>query len=551
MKQNNGTHPSDKNKNQRSAARSSPHHKPANPSPPPPSRIPKTVKVNALSASSGSQSLQESSDSSNKVYNMSQGEGKAGPQASNAEMWASVMAKLDSMQEQQNSALQEIKEEIKVTNAGFSRDIALLRTDLDEVKNKLSDYDSKWEGLDKFRQDIMEDVKKQIISHSTQVTQEVKEVKQNILVDVQKQLHDQSSQLEDKLQDERADARDEFVEKREFLKEKGFNRRLNLILLGLAEPTEEGDEKDNVSSVLQNRLSIAAPKIDSVYRLGKKAEGKRPRPVMITFSKWYSRCNVWFAKSKINEGQDNKMRLQEDLPPQLRWELSILLKILRQAKSMPEAYPNARIKDSQIIINGTSYGVEDLDILPQDLQPAAIATPQSADAVAFFGRDSPFSNHFPCAFEYGGLSFNCMEQYLACQKAKLANNRSLASKIMRSSDPADHKRALNQLKDAVAEQWDSEAEEILMKGLRAKFRQDEYLYKLLLATYPRKLGEASRDPVWGIGLSLQDEKVLDVNEWSPEGNLLGKSLEAVREELVQEQSQAQNGSNTDHDPSPT
>lgn len=557
------------------SARNLPPQKPANPS----ALSPKTTKTFKVKESknsvspSGSQVPLERIELSKEDNSMSQNndehlnnDGPKEPPPGNAEMWASVMAKLESMQAQQSEALQEIKEEIKTTNAGLKNDITLLRSDLDEVKNKISGYDSKWEELEKIKKDLV-DMKKELSAQTTQAVQEVKqdvmaevktkmdetnqavqEVKLNVMEEVKTQIDVKNSHLEEKLKDERDDSREDLVEKRDFLKEKCFNRRFNLILLGLAELAEDGDEKKNVLTILQNRLSIAAPQIDSVYRLGTKTEGKRPRPLMIMFSNWSSRCNVWFAKGKINENQENKLRLQEDLPPELRWELSILLKILRHAKSMPEAYPNARIKDYRIILNGTSYGVNDQDILPQDLQLAAIATPQSADAVAFFGRDSPFSNHFPCEFDFGGLSFNCMEQYLACQKAKLANNRALATKIMRAEDPADHKKALNQMKDAVPEKWKAKMEETLLKGLRAKFSQDEFLHKLLLSTYPRKLGEASRDPIWGTGIPLRDEKVLDVNEWNPEGNLLGKSLEAVREEFIPEQNQAQGGAPQDRQP---
>lgn len=325
------------------------------------------------------------------------------------------------MQSQQNEALQEIKEEIKITNSGFTREISQLRDELDEVKAKLSGHEARWAELEDFKRDILEEFKKQLDSQATEVAQEVKQsfaddvskqiadqnsqFAEKIKDDVSKQVTDQNSQFAEKMRDERQDFRDDLVEKsdedlakfshdirRDFLKEKCFNRRFNLILLGLQEAEEEGDEKERVSTLLKNRLSIPTPKIDSVYRLGVKSEseGKRPRPVMISFSKWYSRCAVWFAKGKLNKDQDDKLRLQEDLPTELRWELNILLKILRQAKSMPEAYPKVRIKDYKIIMNGVAYGVEDQDILPPDLQLFAIATPQSDEAIAFFGRDSPF-----------------------------------------------------------------------------------------------------------------------------------------------------------------
>lgn len=92
---------------------------------------------------------------------MSQDNGSPkGPPSNNAEMWATVMAKLDSMQAQQNEALQEIKEEIQSTNTGFRHDISLLRNDLDGVKNTIAGYESKWEALEKCKQDLLQDVKK-------------------------------------------------------------------------------------------------------------------------------------------------------------------------------------------------------------------------------------------------------------------------------------------------------------------------------------------------------------------------------------------------------
>lgn len=239
---------------------------------------------------------------------------------------------------------------------------------------------------------------------------------------IKDQVQAQVAQLKDEFKEDRKELREELYEKSgedvegfardirpEFLVEKCYNRYLNLVLMGLEEPEEEGDEKECVKSTLQQRLSIPTPKIDSVYRLGARRPGQRPRPTLIIFSKVYSRKAVWYNKSKINDNQEVKLRLQEDIPPELRWELKILLKILRQAKSKPELYPDARIKDYRIIINGTSYGAYDEEFLPHDLRLSAIATPQSDEAVAFFGRASPFSNHFPCEFRADGLTFNCME----------------------------------------------------------------------------------------------------------------------------------------------
>lgn len=77
-----------------------------------------------------------------------------------------------------------------------------------------------------------------------------------------------------------------------------------------------------------------------------------------------------------------------------------------------------------------------------------------------------------------------------------------------------------------------------MMALRAKFFQNRDLARFLMDTYPRLIGEASKNEVWGIGLSLDNKDVLDSSKWRKEGNLLGTSLAKVREELFDRQNRA-------------
>lgn len=68
--------------------------------------------------------------------------------------------------------------------------------------------------------------------------------------------------------------------------------------------------------------------------------------------------------------------------------------------------------------------------------------------------------------------------------------------------------------------------------MRAKFQQNEQLANFLIETFPLAIGEASRDAVWGIGMQLEHPDVLDVLKWEHRGNLLGYTLDQVREELM-------------------
>lgn len=251
----------------------------------------------------------------------------------NVDMWASVMAKLDSMRKEQSEELKGIREEIKITNAGFSHDISQIREEIIEVKSTLQNHESRWESLGAFKQDLVDEVNRQVEQQvASQVAKHLASQAKQLDENIKTQVTSQVVSLKDKLEDSNNEMRDAVLEKaddylanftdevkRDFLKEKRFNRRLNLILMGLPELQEVGggddDEEVRVTTLLKERLSLNTLKIDAVYRLGQKGKGKRPRPIMMEFSKTSRRKAVWFSKSKLNEKQDIKLRLQEDIPP--------------------------------------------------------------------------------------------------------------------------------------------------------------------------------------------------------------------------------------------
>lgn len=64
-----------------------------------------------------------------------------------------------------------------------------------------------------------------------------------------------------------------------------------------------------------------------------------------------------------------------------------------------------------------------------------------------------------------------------------------------------------------------------------KFRQNDELKAKLLDTQEDILAEcAVQDKIWGIGLSMKDDKRFDMEEWQGQ-NLLGFALMRVRELL--------------------
>ncbi len=79
--------------------------------------------------------------------------------------------------------------------------------------------------------------------------------------------------------------------------------------------------------------------------------------------------------------------------------------------------------------------------------------------------------------------------------------------------------------------WNGMRQLIVYQGLLEKFRQNIELKENLLATQNHILAEcAVQDRIWGIGLSMKDERRFDTNKWQGQ-NLLGFSLMRVRTAL--------------------
>lgn len=321
--------------------------------------------------------------------------------------------------------------------------------------------------------------------------------------------------------------------KYDMLKGKAFAKRHNLIICGLPEDTADMTDWQVAKEFFKNRLELPHLQIDVAYRLGTySAASSNPRPLAVRFMKIADRWKVWNRRAKIDNLGKRSAWIQEDLPKQLREDQRVLLRIAKCARAQPKVYGNPRVKDFELQLNGHSYAVGDVRKLPADLQPEVVYTPRSDNSVVFFTKHSPLSNHHRASFSVEGTTFSCVEQYLAYHKATMLEYPDLATSAMETDDPADHKVILNMLKNEQVEIWHQKAEQTAYTAVREKFKQNKRLADFLVATYPRVIGEASRDTFWGTGLPLESKDTLNSSKWAEGGNLLGRILIAVRQELI-------------------
>lgn len=166
---------------------------------------------------------------------------------------------------------------------------------------------------------------------------------------------------------------------------------------------------------------------------------------------------------------------------------------------------------------------------------------QGVNILGFHLPDEPygcFSNWYISPFDYVGIEYCCVEQYMMSRKVALARRNDLFTKILESNDPAEMKDLAGKkhfpefldIKDI----WEKNCRHIVKQGVYAKFRQNSDICGELLSTGNALLAEcAGQDRIWGIGINLHNETWKDVSNWNG-SNYLGIILMEVRELLRQD-----------------
>lgn len=151
-----------------------------------------------------------------------------------------------------------------------------------------------------------------------------------------------------------------------------------------------------------------------------------------------------------------------------------------------------------------------------------------------FFWSGPFSQWAPSPFEVGGVVYNCAEQYMMAEKARLFGDKKREAMIMAAVDPADQKRygrLVEGFNDVV---WKQNAKRIVKEATVAKYKQNPSYKKRLLETAGTVLVEASaEDRLWGIGLRASDPRAYSRATWRGL-NWLGEILTEVRDEMLHE-----------------
>lgn len=144
---------------------------------------------------------------------------------------------------------------------------------------------------------------------------------------------------------------------------------------------------------------------------------------------------------------------------------------------------------------------------------------------------SCLSQWYMCSFMVEDVSYNCAEQYMMAEKARIFGDFDAWLHIMASYDPMFIKKLGRKVRNFNGYVWKKNCQEIVKRGNLAKFLQNPKLMDYLLGTGDKILVEASpKDTIWGIGLAEDAPEVCNLHLWQGE-NLLGFTLMEVRDML--------------------
>lgn len=145
----------------------------------------------------------------------------------------------------------------------------------------------------------------------------------------------------------------------------------------------------------------------------------------------------------------------------------------------------------------------------------------------FYG--GPFSQWYPSKFTVDDFEYNCAEQYMMAEKARLFQDYDILDQILKADHPKQQKALGREVRNFDVDCWNKSARKIVYDGNYEKFNQNPDLKKQLFAKKEYILVEASPyDKIWGIGLGITHPDRFDRDKWRGK-NWLGEVLMMVRD----------------------
>ena len=301
-------------------------------------------------------------------------------------------------------------------------------------------------------------------------------------------------------------------------------RKCNVVFKGIGEDKHENCVQ-KVSTIIGNMKNTAGVEVLKSYRLGQYTPG-RTRDLLVHLNSEDAKYQLFNNKKTLQDG----ISIRDDIPSDVYEKRKELMSVFKLAKASEAYAKTTKFKGTKLKIGRTFYTQKNLHQLPPDLSPANSCSRDSSTSHVFFGKFNPLSNFYECDIVIEGQKYRSSKHFIQEQKANLFGDFDTAKLIKSSKTPREAKTHSYNIRNFDSQLWASSASEYVETALKNKFAQNEYCRTYLLRTGSKKLGEATKDLLWGTGQLLTSPDALNAESWNGR-NLMGRTLEMIRSEL--------------------
>lgn len=412
----------------------------------------------------------------------------------------------------------------------------------------------KRKGMPEWGYDFFESLTSRIVSSCNDVKSEIKAVETRLQSSIDSKCEETLEKCIDKIAEVKVEQ--EVVEERvsyletdiavmrdllyeeqlQRAKDNMFSRKLNLLFCGFKENPMETEE--HCEKLVRGQLgkmqvegfpNLKDAKFLNVHRNGTYKPGqKQPRDIIVKFAIEKERNAALKGRQKC----DKNIYVNQDLPRLIAGIQRQLKPILKATKGTPyQTKGRVILKGDAILVDNKRFTLETLTQLPKSLK-FWINNIRSSDlCLVWHGNLSPFSNFFWAPIVILGVEYKFNEQYINGFKAIFFGDKTTHSKIMACRNPYECKKLGLRVKGFNQAKWDEKAGDVAETCIRAKIEQNEFCRDFLLNnTQDLQLAEASAVSKWGCGFALDNDDVLNPDNWSRIGHA-GRVLMDLRAEL--------------------
>ena len=216
----------------------------------------------------------------------------------------------------------------------------------------------------------------------------------------------------------------------------------------------------NSGNAAQDLETAKSIEITDCKRLG-KYRNNYARPISATSATSNDKESFLSNKCQLPNG----IYTNKEYPLHIKCNRDKLRPILCLAKSLPQYQEKSKMVADKLIINGTSYDVDNIHTLPPELAAFKAVEKSNDTHLVFTGELSPYSNLHRSPFTINSHQFHSSEQWIQYQKALAFGDSYTANPILQNESAIDCKWLSYKIKGVDNEKWCNDGYELCFDGV--------------------------------------------------------------------------------------